>query len=457
MLGRAIRGFLKHYLCLLDSPSMSLPSTCPPTDHPPQKLDFSSCVKRTGALASMSSSSGPPAIFRRGMAWKAKRDAKVAKARKEQAQGEGGMGMSFSSEIYGATVGEHIDAYHRYNMIVGESDGGNPLPEAEYKALERRCAAAAKDRLFVTWRNALTGMDCVNVGPMTRCFCGHSFRAHAFYENKTKNVHCRVPGCRCRCYEYVYHRASSAVRCRCKHELADHRDKYGRSRPCERAGCGCQQFVATVTCTCGAPATDHVTAFERRSERDRDGRVTQSLWQQMENLGRGDSDGDGGGRALTQGVRTIEEGKATEELGLGGSSTAGTGRTDGAAGGALQRRRGGGRHQQLRQQQQRRPLDDPSNAPAGSHLPTAYAAMAAGAGGLTSFLSLAPGSERVLVDRSSALPMRRVARAGSPAGSVDKNELRSDRRAVTTTATRASRGGAWAPARSKGRDLQVRK
>ena len=41
---------------------------------------------------------------------------------------------------------------------------------------------------------------------------------------------------------------------------------------------------------------------------------------------------------------------------------------------------------------------------AGRDITRAHKAMAAGVGGLTSFLSLAPGSERVLVDRSSAYP-----------------------------------------------------
>ena len=55
-------------------------------------------------------------------------------------------------------------------------------------------------------------------------------------------------------------------------------------------------------------------------------------------------------------------------------------------------------------------------APPGTFLPHAHAAMAAGAGGLTSFLSLAPGSERVLVDRSSALPRPALRQGGEMRG-----------------------------------------
>jgi len=114
-----------------------------------------------------------------------------------------------------ASPGEHIDAYQRYNLIVGEADGGVPLSTEKYRLLEQKCAKANKDKLFCTWRNKNSGMDCVNVGPMTKCFCSHSYRAHAFYANMSKKVACRVPGCGCRCYSYVFHRSGRAVRCRC--------------------------------------------------------------------------------------------------------------------------------------------------------------------------------------------------------------------------------------------------
>ena len=160
----------------------------------------------------------PPSIFQRSMDWRNKRDKKIKRLR-QQAQLEGGgtISMNFNDQYKDATVGEHLDAYHRYNMIVGEADGGTPLPEAQYRKLEKRCLEAAKDRLFCTWRNIQTGMDCVNVGPMTRCFCGHSYRAHAFYRNQSKKVHCRVPNCKCSLFRYVYHRGGRAVKCQCKH------------------------------------------------------------------------------------------------------------------------------------------------------------------------------------------------------------------------------------------------
>ena len=279
-----------------------------------------------------------PGIFQRTMQWRNKRDSKIKKLRQQKVEQEGPSSLAFDSNYKEATVGEHLDAYHRYNMLVGEADGGVALPEAQYKKLEKRCAEAAKDRLFCTWRNKRTKMDCVNVGPMTRCFCGHSYRAHAFYRNQSKKVHCRVPNCKCDLFQYVYHRGGRAVKCQCKHDLQLHRDKSNRSVPCKHPrGCNCTCFVPTVTCTCEEPATMHETVFERRSEREGDQRLTKALWNEMETTGGGNDN-------------------SAQHLG------------------------------------------------AGRDVARANRAMAAGAGGLTSYLSLAPGMDRVKIDPSSALP-----------------------------------------------------
>jgi hypothetical protein len=295
--------------------------------------------RRAPAANSTAVISEAPGIFQRSMKWRNKRDAKIKKLRSEKVAKEGPASLNFDSNYKEATVGEHLDAYHRYNMLVGEADGGVALPEAQYRKLEKRCAEAAKDRLFCTWRNTHTLMDCVNVGPMTRCFCGHSYRAHAFYRNQSKKVHCRVPDCKCNLYNYVYHRGGRAVKCQCKHELALHRDSANRSVPCRHPkGCNCHCFVPTVTCTCEQSATMHETVYERRSEREEAGRLTRALWEEMEQTG-------------------------------GGTS------------------------------------GQPEHGGAGRDLARANRAMAAGAGGLTSYLSLAPGTERVLIAPSSALPM----------------------------------------------------
>lgn len=297
----------------------------------------------------LSTNKAPPAIFQRSLAWRNKRDAKIRTLRKQQEANNLSAGMSFNAPYKDATVGEHIDAFHRYNMLVGEADGGVPLPEEEYRKLEKRCAKAAEDRLFCTWRNMETQMDCVNVGPMTRCFCGHSYRAHAFYRNESKKVHCRVPGCKCSLFHYVYHRGGRAVKCACKHSLENHRDQYNRPIPCTNRNCSCARFAPTVTCTCEMPASSHETVFERQSERAETGRVTRSLWNAMENDGKGLNDVAASSRA-------------------------------------------------------------------GRDIPRSHRAMAAGAGGLTSYLSLAPGTERVLVAPDAALPAKALEEGGLKRG-----------------------------------------
>ena len=84
------------------------------------------------------------------------------------------------------------------------------------------------------------------------------------------------------------------------------------------------------------PASLHRTVFERRSERETAGRVTRALWEEMEKTG--------GGLALEDGGQPPQS----------------------------------------------------AIVEAGRDLARANMAMAAGAGGLTSYLSLAPGTERVL-------------------------------------------------------------
>ena len=118
---------------------------------------------------------------------------------------EVGGGLDFGAVVGGATVGAHIDAFEEYNLLVGESDGGAALSERDFAALKAKAAAIARSgrRLFVSWRHLPSGADCVLVGPHARCFCGHSYKAHAWYNTDTKRVHCRCPGCECAGFEYV--------------------------------------------------------------------------------------------------------------------------------------------------------------------------------------------------------------------------------------------------------------
>ena len=115
------------------------------------------------------------------------------------------------------------------------------------------------------------------VGPHARCFCGHSYKAHAWWENDSKRPSCRVAGCACDCFTYVARRGAATARCGCKHTLEDHRSPKGL--PTTRCSkCACRHFVPTTKCACGAVYGDHATVVETLQDRQRAGRATEALW-----------------------------------------------------------------------------------------------------------------------------------------------------------------------------------
>ena len=63
-----------------------------------------------------------------------------------------------------------------------------------------------------------------------------------------------------------------------KHEIDSHRDNSNRAAACSKNRCDCKRYQSTVTCTCEEPSSSHATVFERRSEREEKGRVTETLW-----------------------------------------------------------------------------------------------------------------------------------------------------------------------------------
>ena len=138
-----------------------------------------------------------------------------------------------------------VDAYFAYNALVGESDGGRPLPQREYDALvaTARHIVDTNQRLYVNWTSgaSTSATQCHAVGGATRCFCGHMYKSHAWMNVDSKKLKCRVPGCRCKHFGYVPGRGSRYLRCSCKHEVDDHRDTSGRGVACRR-GCGCMGF-----------------------------------------------------------------------------------------------------------------------------------------------------------------------------------------------------------------------
>ena len=208
-------------------------------------------------------------LFRRGLKWRAAVNQKLEKRRAElliEDPHRQVPNASFASSS--------VDSYWEYRRLVGESDGGTLLGEEEYAELRKLAAKAAKNRLFVTWRNMATGMDCYNVGPDSRCHCGHSYKAHAWYNTDTKRVHCRCAGCACTGFEYVVGHGAWWIKCVCKHTHHDHANGRGR---CAHDGCPCQRFHSSFSCVCGTSWQEHATVIEARSERRASNRPVHNL------------------------------------------------------------------------------------------------------------------------------------------------------------------------------------
>ena len=108
-----------------------------------------------------------------------------------------------------------IDAFSEGQLLTGEATSPS-LEELQRRAL---VIHQQKKRLFVFF--GTPDSECHAVGPATRCFCGHSYSSHAWYETDTKRVRCRVEGCRCECFKYVPGRGSTHIRCACKHGHAE--------------------------------------------------------------------------------------------------------------------------------------------------------------------------------------------------------------------------------------------
>lgn len=70
-----------------------------------------------------------------------------------------------------ATVPPLCSASAPLCSIVGASDGGVLLSEAEYAAFKARAIEARKNRIYVCWRQLESQMDCKNIGPESKCAC----------------------------------------------------------------------------------------------------------------------------------------------------------------------------------------------------------------------------------------------------------------------------------------------
>ncbi|CEM30336.1 unnamed protein product [Vitrella brassicaformis CCMP3155] len=163
-----------------------------------------------------------------------------------------------------ADADKHLNAYFEYLNLVGDTDGGALLSEEEYGKLQAKAAKAKENELHVYWRNTSTGMDCKIIGPSSKCFCGHRYRDHAWFETETKKVSCRMQGCRCLMFSYIPIHGSQDLKCRCKHSYEVHD---ARTKKCTQPSCSCSGFISRFTCGCGSSYENHETVFETRRER----------------------------------------------------------------------------------------------------------------------------------------------------------------------------------------------
>jgi hypothetical protein len=184
-----------------------------------------------------------------------------------------------------ASVEAGMRAYLEYTAIVGDADGGVLLSQEEFEKYKARAIEARKHRLYVSWRNTRTGVDCHLVGPATRCFCTHVYRSHATDNWADRNVFCRAKGCRCKRFEYVPVHGTFRIKCRCKHFFDEHRVTEGHK--CKHPGCTCDAFYSPMSCSCGDKCDAHTTIIESREER-------MALGKPVDNIG----DGGAGYEAL---------------------------------------------------------------------------------------------------------------------------------------------------------------
>ncbi|XP_002126539.2 protein FAM221A-like [Ciona intestinalis] len=163
----------------------------------------------------------------------------------------------------------NVDAYFEYRSIVGDDDHGRLFSPEEYEAYKKKVLPMRmENRLYVSWSNP-EGMDCKLVGPETLCFCQHRYKQHVtdFKEKvkDTKELKCKIVGCRCTGYNYVPRNGTQPLRCHCKHQATEHSEK--SPFLCKNHKCGCSGFRSSYRCGCGSLLEDHVTKVETREER----------------------------------------------------------------------------------------------------------------------------------------------------------------------------------------------
>ncbi|XP_066273759.1 protein FAM221B-like [Branchiostoma lanceolatum] len=149
---------------------------------------------------------------------------------------------------------------------------------------EREAALAAiRTGVYIGWRCPEFTWDCIRVGDMSKCFCGHLLNQHAQYTGRSVKVKCVMGGCECKAFAFVPGRPEDVgefwfqrrrdfdpstwrAKCRCKHPHDQHSPN--SYKPCKAKGCRCSQFESNFLCAaCDRHWEDHETLFETEDMR----------------------------------------------------------------------------------------------------------------------------------------------------------------------------------------------
>ncbi len=135
--------------------------------------------------------------------------------------------------------------------------------------------------VYIGWRCPQFTWDCIRVGRLSRCFCGHILQEHASYNGHSVRVPCREGGCGCKAFAFIPGRPEDIgefwfqrrrdfdptkwrAKCRCKHTHEEHQCTGYRS--CKRCSCGA--FNSNFLCAaCDKHWEEHETVFETESYR----------------------------------------------------------------------------------------------------------------------------------------------------------------------------------------------
>ncbi|CAD5125147.1 DgyrCDS13390 [Dimorphilus gyrociliatus] len=183
------------------------------------------------------------------------------------------MEPKFPAEIIrvGAGAQQHVDAYLEYHRIVRDDDGGTPFSEADFERYKRRVGPMRiKNRIYLSWANS-KGMECKQIGPETKCFCGHLYHQHqvdfrTLPSERPIQQPCEIRGCGCLTYTYCpTAMGGSHPKCTCKHSGEQHSTR--KPFKCKQVSCKCFGYKSAYNCGCGEPMYNHSMQSESKEER----------------------------------------------------------------------------------------------------------------------------------------------------------------------------------------------